>query len=304
MNRGMLAGLLALQVLVVGGVFAWNLREPDRPGAFFDFDPDAITGVQVITDEHTMNVLKVEDAWQLADGKPADGTKVTDVLNKLASVSSGWPIATSASTAERFEVTEAKFQKHLTLTVDDDVVADAYFGTSPSYRRVHVSDADGGPVYAIEFSNYELGTDNASWLDKNLLRPEGAMQKLTHEGEYTLTYADDTWTPADGSDFDSEEVDKVVRRFENLTVFKISEAELPEAPTATLGWTDDAGDATLSLYHFEDGDEWVATSDRVAGKYGISTYIAKDMAMTKEDLLVKEQDEADDEPADATPPVE
>ena len=294
MNRAMLAGLLALQVLIVGAVLAWNVRAPDQPDAFFDFDPDAITAITIVTEEHEIDVQKVGDAWQVADGKPADEDKVLDVLDKLATAATGWPVATSATTAERFEVTEEKFQKRLTLHADDDVVADAFFGTSPGYRKVHVSDVSGGPVYAIEFSNYELGSDSAAWLNKSLLRPEGALQQLVHDGEYTLNYVDDAWVAEDGVELNSDQVDKVVGRFENLNVYKISDAELPDDPTARLSWTDDAGDTTLLLYHFEEEDEWVATSDRIAGQYGISTYIAKDMAMPLADLLPEEEEAADE----------
>lgn len=291
MNRAMLAGLLALQVLIVGAVLAWNVRSPEEPDAFFDFNPDEITSFQILTEDHTIDVNKVEDAWQLGDGKPADAEKVNDVLSKLASAPTGWPVATSSSTAERFEVTEDSFQKRLTLRVGDDVVADAYFGTSPGYRKVHVSQADGGPVFAIEFSNYELGSDNSSWLNKSLLRPEGALQRLVHEGEYVLNRVDDEWVAEDGVELDEATVDKVIGRFENLNVYTISDAELPSEAKALLTWTDDQGETALSLYHLEEEDDWVATSDRIDGQYGISTYIAKDMAMTLEELLPETEEE-------------
>lgn len=304
MNRSVLAGLLALQVVIVGAVLAWNLQDPEKPEDFFDFDPSAVSELVIHAEGNEINVVKSGDSWQLADGKPADGEKVTSVLDKLANASTGWPVATSSATAERFEVTESAHQKRLTLKSADDVVADAYFGTSPGYRKVHVSDADGGPVFAIEFSNYELGTDNSAWLDKNLLRPEGTLSKLVHEGEYELNFEDDAWLAASGAELDSEVVDKVIGRFENLSVFTISDATLPEEVTANLTWTDDEGATTLSLYHLVEDDDWVATSDRIDGQYGISTYIAKDMAMKLDDLLVQEEEEeadSDSESSDSAP---
>ena len=297
MNRAMLAGLLALQVLIVGGVLAWNVRPPEQPDAFFDFNPDEITALQIVTEEHTIDVQKTEDAWELGDGKPADSEKVTDVLAKLADASTGWPVATSSSTAERFEVTEDSFQKRLTLFAGEDVVADTFFGTSPGYRKVHVSDASGGAVFAVEFSNYELGSDSSSWLNKSLLRPEGALKQLVHEGEYVLNHVDDEWVAEDGTELDETIVDKVIGRFENLNVYTISDAELPDEPKALLTWTDDKGDTTLSLYHLEEDDDWFATSDRVDGQYGISTYVAKEMAMTLEELLPMSDEDGEEEPA-------
>ena len=208
MNRSILAGLLALQILIVAGVYAWNLREPERPDQFFDFDLDEITQVEIRRDDQTVQVLRQEEDWRLADGKPADGDKIERVLEKLVSASTGWPVATSSSTAARFEVTEDTFQKRLTLYAGEDIVADTYFGTSPSFRLTHISDVDGGPVYAIEFSNYELGDDHSSWLDKNLLRPQGDMTMLRHEGQYTLNQSEDQWVEASEVELDSEAVKK------------------------------------------------------------------------------------------------
>ena len=295
MNRSILVGLLALQILIVSGVLAWNLREPDKPDQFFDFDPSLVTKMQIRTEEHDILVEKSGEDWQLADGKPADGDKVDRTLDKLADASTGWPVATSSSTAERFEVTEDSFQKHLTLFSEDDVVADAFFGTSPSFRLVHVSAADGGPVFAIEFSNYELGNDASSWLDKNLLRPVGDLMMLKHEGQYTLNKVEDEWVEAGETELDSDTVDKVIGRFENLNVYTINDSELPEEPTAQLSWTDSEGETSLSLYHLEEEDDWVGVSDRVAGQYGISTYIAKDMAMTLEELMPQVEEESTEE---------
>lgn len=303
MNRSVLVGLLALQVLIVCGVLAWNLREPPKPEQFFDFTPEEITKLQVVHEDTTIIVENTaEDVWQLDDGKPADGDKVTRILEKLADASTGWPVATSTSTAERFEVTEDTFQRHLTLYVKDDVVADAYFGTSPSFRLTHVSDVDGGPVYSIEFSNYELGEDKAAWLDKNLLKPEGDLTQLVHEGQYTMNKVEDDWVveTGEGVEVDSDLVQNVANRVENLTVYTISDdAELPEEATASLRWTDDAGEAKLDLFYFEEDDEWVATSSRVVGQYGISTYIAKDMAQTLEELLFKPEEEESESDSDA-----
>ena len=60
----------------------------------------------------------------------------------------------------------------------------------------------------------------------------------------------------DGSELDNDTVEKVVGRFDNLNVYTISDAELPTEPTARLTWTDDNGEATISLYHLEEEDDW------------------------------------------------
>lgn len=305
MNRSALAGLLALQILIVGGVFAWNMQAPEQPEEFFSFVPDSITEFTVRTDDETVVVRRVEESWQLGDGKPADGDKVGRVLDKLADAYAGWPVATSASTADRFEVTQGTFQKQLTLRADEEVLADVYFGTSPGFRKVHVAAADGGPVYAIEFSNYELGNDAAAWLDKNLLRPVGELTGLRRDGQFDLTLTEELWVDALGADLDEDKVEQLLNRFRNLSVYKIHDGEVPPTPTAQLVWEDSEGTANLTLYHVVEGEdedgseEWIAKSDRVAGHYGVSTYIAEEMAWNV-DELVKQSTEEDEESDEAT----
>ena len=59
------------------------------------------------------------------------------VVERFARAAGSWPVANTASTRERFEVTEENHQRHIVAKAGDDTVADIYLGTSPGYRKTH-----------------------------------------------------------------------------------------------------------------------------------------------------------------------
>ena len=104
---GLLGGLLAAQALIVAAlVIAGGTGTGETAEGLLPFDPAEAARFNVATDEEAVALTRGEDGWQLDGGLPADDGKVSEVIEKLAKVSAGWPVATSAATAERFEVTE------------------------------------------------------------------------------------------------------------------------------------------------------------------------------------------------------
>ena len=293
MKVPVLIGLLAVQIIVIGIVLALQYRTPEEPSLFLEFDPATVDRMTVISSEETVELQKNADAWELQDGLPADHDKVEDLIEKIAELEAGWPVATSQSTAERFEVTEDSFQKHVLLHSGDDAVADFYLGTSPGYQRVHAR--IDGPVYSVKLSNYEFGSKASSWLNKQLLRPEGRLSRIERVGGFVLTHGDEGWAASQDGDLDNTTVDSFTQRFTNLSVYDISTAELPNVPNASFVLLDESGELELDMYYLEEDEDWVATSNRVKGQFGISTYIAEDITKEFEDLLVKDETEEETE---------
>ena len=302
MKVPVLIGLLAVQIIVIGIVFALQFRTPEEPSLFLDFDPVAVDRMTVVSNEETIELQKHADAWELQDGLPADHDKVADLIEKMADLKAGWPVATSQSTAERFEVTEDSFQKHVMLHSGEDVVADFYLGTSPGYQRVHAR--IDGPVYSVKLSNYEFGSKASSWLNKQLLRPEGRLSRIERVGGFVLTHGDEGWSASQEGELDTTTVDSFTQRFTNLSVYDISTAELPNVPNASFVLLDESGELELDMYYLEEDEDWVATSNRVKGQFGVSTYIAEDMTKVFEDLLVKDETEQGTEDESTSSPVE
>ena len=305
MNKTTLAFALAIQLAAIGVLLAVRSGSAVEPEPFLNFDATTIDALTVANNEGTVTLAKTDAGWALPEGIPADASKVDEVVEKLANASGGWPVASQASTAERFEVTEENHQRRLVLNAGEDTVADLYLGTSPGYRKAHARLADDDDIYAITFSNYEAGVKASDWLDKSLLRAEGSIAAVQRVDAFALTKNDEgTWSAESGAVLDQGKVETLAGRFTGLAVLGINEAELPEAPKAVFSVRDDAGALTFSLYHLEEDDDYVATSDRVPGSYEISSYIAEQMDVTIDALGPDQPEEDDEEPESAEPIVE
>lgn len=299
MNKTTLTFALVIQLAIVGLLWAARAGGVAEPAPFLSFDAEAVDSLTIGNEEGTVTLTKIDDSWQLLDGIPADESKIDEVVEKLAKARGGWPVATQASSAERFEVTEDSHQRHLTLAAGDETVAELYLGTSPGYRKTHARLVDEDDVYAINFSNYEAAVNAEDWLDKTLMRASAPISSLELLDAFTLSKDDEgNWSSADGTALDQGKVETLVGRFTGLSVLGVSEVALPEQPKAVFQLADDGGAFKFSLYHDEEEDSYMATSDRVAGVYEISSYIGGQMDTTLADLMVEEVVEEEDESGD------
>lgn len=296
MNRQtMLGAILLAQLIVVAVVWGLQSRPGDVPPEFLSFDVSRVDALTVADAESTVTVARSDGEWQLQSGSPgglpADGGKVDGVLRKLSDAAAGWPVATSESAMERFEVVEETHQRHVVISAGDETLADVYLGTSPTFGKVHARHTAGGPVHAIAFSNYEAGVRRSDWLDKSLLQPEGDVQSVARtsaDGAWTLTSTDTGWA-TDGVELDQDETETFVDRLRRLNVLDLVDADLPPEPNTQFTVVDEAGAHELALFALED-DDYAATSNRFEGVFGISSYIAEQLDVSLEDLAADPSD--------------
>ena len=301
MNRQTILGAVLLaQLIIVALVWGLQSRPGDAPPVFLSFDAQGVDTLTVADADSTVTVARVDGEWQLSDGSPdglpADAGKIDGVLQKLSEVGAGWPVATSESAMERFEVVEEAHQRHLTIGAGDETLADIYLGTSPTFGKVHARHAAGGPVYAITFSNYEAGTKQSDWLQKSLLQPDGEMQSVARrsaDAEWTLTSTEAGWAATDGVELDQDETNTFVDRIRSLNVLDLVDTELPPEPGVRFVIADDAGSHEVALFALED-DEYAATSSRFDGVFGVSSYIAEQLSVPLEDLAVEADETGED----------
>ncbi len=293
MNRQTILGAILLaQLVIVALVWGLQSRPGDVPSVFLGFDARSVDSLTVADADSAVTVVRADGEWQLSSdgastGLPADAGKIDGVLQKLSGAGAGWPVATSESAMERFEVVEEAHQRHVTIAAGDETLADIYLGTSPTFGKVHARHAAGGPVYAITFSNYEAGAKQSDWLRKSLLQPEGEMRSVARksaDAEWTLTSTDTGWT-TEGLELDQDETTTFVDRLGRLNVLDLVDAELPPQPSVRFTVADDAGSHELALFALED-DDYAATSNRYEGVFGVSSYIAEQLSVPLEDLLV------------------
>ena len=268
-NKNTLIAALAIQLAVVAALIAVKSGGSVEPEPFLEFDADAVDALSVSGGQGEVALAKKDDAWQLPEGLPADGAKVDGVIEKLADAAGGWPVATSASVHERFELTEDNHQRRVKLSAGGDTVADIYLGTSPGYRKTHARRADDDDIYAITFANYEAGMKESDWLDKSLLRPDGALTGLRYDGTgaespaplFALTKNEEgVWTAASGAALDQTKVETLAGRFTGLTVTGVSETT-PDEVLAAVSVDEETPENEAAADDEADADDAVADSD-------------------------------------------
>ncbi|MDE1464654.1 DUF4340 domain-containing protein [Spartinivicinus poritis] len=193
-----LTGLLAIQLVLVVGLF-WrsehqqqqNIQQP-----LFGFNLADVTKVIVSDSDNRVTMSKSGDHWVLPElaNLPANHDKLTDVLAKLESIQTGWPVATTTSSHERFDVSEDKFQRQVQLYQDDKLVGSVLVGTSPGFRKAHIRKPEDDAVYTAQLNSYELPVKGNDWLNKSLLAAGSVDNIKSIEGtDYRLEKSDDSW---------------------------------------------------------------------------------------------------------------
>ncbi len=193
----LLAGLLAVQVglfgltwLTRGDNAAYEAREPLVEMAASDISrieisdgsDDATPAVVIAKAEKTGTTAQTDAAdsaaadagprWVVANQHdyPAVATKAVELVEKLAGLKRGWPVAESSSAHARFKVAADDFEKRITVADSDGNGRTIFIGTSPVFRRVHARLEGENAVYTVPFSAFDADAAVRNWLGKDGLK--------------------------------------------------------------------------------------------------------------------------------------
>ncbi len=169
-----LAGILGAQlVLALGLSFggsdhaSFKAKEP-----LLAFDANAVDRIDI--DEsgaNSVTLTKRDGSWvvpSMADF-PADGTRVTAFLARLADLKKGWAAATSTEAAQRFKVSDQAHERRIVLRKGEKSIAELLLGTSPSFRQVHARAGADPNIYSIAFTTYDVGARGEDWMNRDAL---------------------------------------------------------------------------------------------------------------------------------------
>jgi hypothetical protein len=284
---GLLGGLLIVQLIIVALVL-WNQnRAEGAAGKLLDLDAGSVDRIVIADASTKIELVRRDGSWSVA-GAPADAAKVDKLVNDFTGFESAWPVATTAASAGRFEVTEEKFQRRLTFHAGEKVAGDVLLGTSPGFQRVHARKVGSDSIYAVNFSNFQASTKAEDWLDKALLAADGALKSVVGPSGFRLEKGKEGWL-LDGTAADQDSATTFAERFENLRII---------GPAAAAGTTDKGsftlvdgkGEYTLRLSQGSEDTEYVVRSSRRDGFYRMAAYIAEQMLEGREELEPKKPD--------------
>ncbi len=119
-----------------------------------------------------VEVVRKNGAWTLPGyfDAPASASKVQSLLDRIAKVRRGFPIATTQDALKRFKVAPDTYERHLLVSQDGKTLTSLYLGSSPGLRKADARTAADDAVYTVELATYEMPVKASDWLDPELLK--------------------------------------------------------------------------------------------------------------------------------------
>ena len=203
-------------------------------------------------------------------------------------------MASSAGSAERFEVSQNNFQRRVRLHAGDKLLAEFYLGTSPGFRKVHARLSDRAEIYSIELLNYEVTANVDSWLDKSIFAfdesPDRILVTFADDatGKVALTRTAEGWL-YQGMVADQDSARTYASRFANLQILGLAEESMQGSLVARFEVMAEAVSHEFSIYSLETGDDYLIAVSDGGPKYRMATYTAEQLLMIDADFSVQEQ---------------
>lgn len=297
-----LAGLLAAQVVLAGALFFY--KEQSIPQAtnepLLSFESSVIDKLVIADAESSVTLQKKGDQWRLPElhELPIVEQKVPELLDKLAGATVRWPVATTRSSHERFEVDEEKFQRKVQLFKGETKVGEVLLGTSPGFRKVHVRRPQDSEVYAVELNTFDMPVSETDWLDKTLLSahdlqkikgPDYELQKAGEEWSF-VGAANDEEGDADPLKVDVQKAQELANALSNLRIIDVAEQQ-PEGEPVVISVNATEGELRYEFLKMDDS-YFVKRSDQ-SQAFTLSQYDYDRITQIRQpQLAVKAEDES------------
>ena len=296
---GLLGGLAIAQVVLIAALFIVPGTQVDTDTSLLNLNPAEVTALVISDGDSEVQVNRHDQGWQVA-GAPADADKIASILDKLANANAPWPVATSSSAAERFEVGADSYQRRVRLEGENGQLAELYLGTSPGYQRVHARQASSDNVYSVALSNYEFGIKIDDWLDKGLLASADTPTQITLEllgrdepSQQMLVRGDEGWL-FNGVAADTSVAQTYANRFTTLRVLGLVDEALEITEHARLSIVNNDNTTVFLISSVGDGtdrDYFIARrngSEQAEVSYRLASYVAEQLLMTDANFAVEE----------------
>jgi hypothetical protein len=203
---------------------------------------------------------------------PADQDRVTRLLQRLAALRRGLPVATTEGALSRFKVSDAAFERRVRLLRGEEPLATLYLGASPGLRQSYARTAADEAVYAVELASHELPVEAEGWLDTELMALDpGSIRELELVDGVRLSRQGESWE-AEGLDadrpFDPAAAEALAMRLGGLRIERLLGSEPPADlqatdPSLMLTARTDSGELVWSLWQRGEPEAYVLhRSDR------------------------------------------
>ena len=128
-----LSGLLAAQLVLamILGLTGEDYGTFQAEEKLLSFDKQTVSGLRIADGTNSVELKKQEGNWLLPNSGnfPAGQRKVEQLLDTLAALEKGWPVARTQGAAQRFAVDKEQFERKLILVSDDESRTTLYVGS-------------------------------------------------------------------------------------------------------------------------------------------------------------------------------
>lgn len=293
---GIFSVLAIIQVVLV--VMTWTtgsqLKSYTKGSNLLSFEITQVDSLLVKDNENEVQLKKKGDKWVLADGFPADKTKVDVLLKKLSGLKCGLPVATSDQALSRFKVAENSFTRYLRLQNGGSTVAELYLGTGAGARQSHVRNGEQSAVFTASLGSYDLPVKPEPWQDKKVLqfdRKDISSMELNDvklqrkpaadEEKQTSPLWQGEFLPQDTT-INQQMVSEILTKFATLRFTKIlGNSEKPEYglsdPLLTAKFTLSNGDRSYKLGKIKDSENYCLKASNRGEFFQLTASFAKEL---------------------------
>lgn len=277
-HQQILAGFLIVQIVLAVFTF-WPRSAATGEGdpVLADFNTDDVVALTLTDDLDTrISLRKVAGEWVLPDAGsyPAQATKITPVLDKLAKLATGNLVTRTDTSHKALQVAGDDFVRRIDVEMADGTTYTIYLGSAPRYTATHFRLAGQAETYlTTEISTWDLTTSAASWIDTSYVSVDATtLTEVVLEnanGVFTLVKSGEEWLLSDLAEGDilaPGKVNDIVSKATSVTM----QRPLGTAEESLYGF--DTPSATVTL---KTGDGSIYTLRVGAKLAGETSYIVK-----------------------------
>ncbi len=205
MNRRnqVLSILLAIQIVLAVVIF-WprsTVSGAEVGPLLSDFKADDVVSLTITdSDGNHVALSKSSEGWALpeAGDYPADGEKVSSLLQKIGGIQTNRQVTRTESSHKRLKVADDDFVRLIELKLANGDNHQLYVGSSPQASATHIR-ADNRPETYLtgELASYEANATAARWIDTLYYTvPQTTTVTLTlknENGEFEFEREEEKW---------------------------------------------------------------------------------------------------------------
>ncbi len=247
----------------------------------FSFAANDVSKLEIQSDGGGVTLSKDSGEWRI-DGElkmPVQTGKVESILETIAALDGGLPIANSETAREQLKVAQGDFIRRVIISGDTIEPISVLLGSSPGLRKSHLRVEDNDDIYSASLPVSDFPSDVNDWLDKSLLSFNNVTSVEVNNIRFSLTGTGDEklWSVIkpedDNRSVDNPGFDEAIASLQSLRVSGLSDNasgtdqdELEN--TVVINVIADESEAVLTLV--KRGDVITAERDDVSGVFTLT----------------------------------